>query len=449
MQPKILLVDDREDNLLSMETVLETDGYKIVKASSGREVLKILLSDLDFALILMDVQMPNLNGFETASLIYERERLRHIPIIFITANNFGEENVFKGYRAGAVDYIYKPVNPDLLRVKVAVFVDLYRKNHRLLLQEQKLVAINRSLELEINERKASEEKVTELNRMLLENIARLETANKDLDLFAFMASHDLQAPLRKVRMFSDRLLMNHKDSLNKDGQMYLARIKEVSKRMQDLINDILRFSKISVEQETLREVDLNRVITDVLSELEGPIREKKAELIIDQLPVLCVNELLMGPLFSNLISNAIKYSRKGVPPVVRIRCDITPPHAAAPSSSSTHGGVNGGNGGANGGVNGGGMNGNLIAKEPETRYCRIYIEDNGIGFDQKYAEQIFDMFRRLHPSPDYEGTGIGLAICKKIVEKHEGFISARGKPDEGASFIVSLPFKAIKDEVLS
>ena len=224
MQPKILLVDDREDNLLSMETVLEPDGYRIVKATSGRQVLKILLSDFDFALILMDVQMPNLNGFETASLIYERERLRHIPIIFITANNFGDENVFKGYRAGAVDYIYKPVNPDLLRAKVAVFVDLYRKNHRLLMQEQRLVSINKSLELEIGERKASEEKVTELNRMLLENIARLETANKDLDLFAFMASHDLQAPLRKVRMFSDRLLMNHKDSLNKDGQLYLEHV---------------------------------------------------------------------------------------------------------------------------------------------------------------------------------------------------------------------------------
>ena len=206
MQPKIMLVDDREDNLLSMETVLEPDGYRFVKATSGRQVLKLLLTDFDFALILMDVQMPNLNGFETASLIYERERLRHIPIIFITANNYGDENLFRGYRAGAVDYIYKPVNPELLRAKVSVFVELYRKNQRLLAQEQKLVAINRNLELEIADRIASEQKVTELNRQLLENIARLETANKDLDLFAFMASHDLQAPLRKIRMFSDRLL---------------------------------------------------------------------------------------------------------------------------------------------------------------------------------------------------------------------------------------------------
>src|ERR1700733_9443856 len=169
MIPKILLVDDQGDNILSIETILEPEGYRFVKANSGREVLKILLTELDFALILMDVKMPNLDGFETASLIYEREKLRHIPIIFITANNYGEANIFKGYRAGAVVYIYKPVNPGLLRAKVGVFVELYRKNQRLMAQEQKLVAINRNLELEIAERIASEKKGTELNRQLLEN----------------------------------------------------------------------------------------------------------------------------------------------------------------------------------------------------------------------------------------------------------------------------------------
>src|SRR6195952_398325 len=139
MGQKILLIDDREDNLFSLETILEADGYQFVKARSGREALKILLAEFDFALILMDVQMPNLSGFETAALIFEREKLKHIPIIFITANTYGEENVFKGYRTGAVDYIYKPINPELLRAKVGVFVDLYRKNHRLVAKEKKLV----------------------------------------------------------------------------------------------------------------------------------------------------------------------------------------------------------------------------------------------------------------------------------------------------------------------
>ncbi|HLZ89050.1 MAG TPA: response regulator [Puia sp.] len=418
MQPKIMLVDDREDNLLSMETVLESDGYRFVKATSGRQVLKYLLTDFDFALILMDVQMPNLNGFETASLIYERERLRHIPIIFITANNYGEENLFKGYRAGAVDYIYKPVNPELLRVKVSIFVDLYRKNQRLIAQEQKLVAINRSLEMEVSERKASEEKVTELNKQLLENISRLETANKDLDLFAFMASHDLQAPLRKIRMFSDRLLASTDNNFGKEGKLYLTRIQEVSKRMQELINDILRFSKISVEKQNFEEVDLNGVVGEVLSELEGVIREKDALVTVDRLPVLPASTVLMGPLFSNLISNSLKYSKKKEPPQIRIRYEEGPAIASA-----------------------GG-------REPETRYGRIYIEDNGIGFDQKYAEQIFDMFRRLHSNAEYEGTGIGLALCKKIVEMHKGFISALGRPGEGAVFIVSLPLSGVQHELV-
>jgi signal transduction histidine kinase len=416
MQPKIMLVDDREDNLLSMTSVLEPDGYQIVMANSGRQVLKLLLSDFDFALILMDVQMPNLNGFETAALIYERERLRHIPIMFITANNYGEENLFKGYRAGAVDYIYKPVNPELLRVKVGVFVELYRKNQRLMAQEQKLVAINRSLELEVNERKASEEKVTELNKQLLENIARLESANKDLDLFAFMASHDLQAPLRKIRMFSDRLLANPGDGLGKEGRLYLSRIQEVSRRMQDLINDILRFSKISVEKQSFEAVDLNGVMEEVLSELEGLIREKNAVITVDKLPVLPASTVLMGPLFSNLISNSLKYSKKKVEPRIRIRYEEAPVAI--------------------------GLNG----REPETHYGRIYIEDNGIGFDQKYAEQIFDMFRRLHANAEYEGTGIGLALCKKIVEMHKGYISALGRPGEGAVFIVSLPLQESRKE---
>lgn len=404
-----MLVDDREDNLMSMESVLEPDGYRFVKANSGRQVLKHLLTDIDFALILMDVQMPNLNGFETAALIYERERLRHIPIIFITANNYGDENLFKGYRAGAVDYIYKPVNPELLRVKVGVFVDLYRKNQRLIVQEQKLVAINRNLELEIAERIASEEKVTELNKQLLENISQLEAANKDLDLFAFMASHDLQAPLRKIRMFTDRLLASPDNAFGKEGQVYLTRIQEVSKRMQDLINDILRFSKISVEKQNFEQIDLNALIGEVLSELEGIIREKHAVVEVESLPVLPASTVLMGPLFSNLISNALKYSKKNVNPRVRIRYEEGPA-------------INRGNG-----------------TEEEMRYGRIYIEDNGIGFEQKYAEQIFDMFRRLHSSAEYEGTGIGLALCKKIVEMHKGYISAQGKPGEGATFIVALP----------
>ena len=409
--PKILLVDDRDDNLLSIETILEPDGYRFSKANSGREALKILLKEFDFALILMDVKMPNMNGFETAALIYEREKLKHIPIIFITANNYGDENIFKGYRAGAVDYIYKPVNPDLLRAKVSVFVDLYKKNHRLLAQEQKLVAINKNLENEINERKASEAHAKELNRQLLENITLLEAANKDLDRFAFMASHDLQEPLRKIRTFSDRLFLKYKDVLDQEGKTNIARIQKASERMQLLINDILTFSKLSVEDGMFVQSDLNKLVGEVIIDMEEEINEKNAKISVNDLPSMFVNPGLIRPLFHNLISNALKYSKKNIEPIITIHSEVSPS------------------------LNGSGT------REGNTKYCRIFIEDNGIGFDQKYSEQIFGMFKRLHLNTEFEGTGIGLALCKKIVEKHNGYISARSKINEGSTFIISLPLE--------
>src|SRR5215207_11185558 len=150
---KLLVVDDREDNLFSIESILEKDNYAIVKATSGRAALKILLQQHDFTLILMDVQMPDMNGFETASLIYEREKLKNIPIIFITAHDHGEDKMYEGYKMGGVDFIYKPINPELLRYKVSVFVELYQKTHELLNHERKLLAANKRLEREIEERK--------------------------------------------------------------------------------------------------------------------------------------------------------------------------------------------------------------------------------------------------------------------------------------------------------
>ncbi len=409
MQPKILLVDDREDNLLSIEALLGTEHYRFVKATSGKQALKVLLQEYDFALILMDVKMPNLNGFETASMIYEREKLRQIPIIFITAHSYTEESIYNGYRSGAVDYIYKPIKPELLKAKVAVFIDLYQKNHRLQMQEQKLIAINKSLENEINERRITEEKIKALNLELLKNIDRLEAANKDLDRFAFMASHDLQEPLRKIRLFTDRLGTGYSQLLDENGKLYLSRIQHSAERMQILIRDILTFSKIATSKKEFVKCDLNQLVSDVQDQLEETIALKKARIAIDTLPSIFINPNLMQAVIYNLLSNALKYTSAGMPPEIRIRAE------------SDFGPADGSNG-----------------HEPN-KYCRIIIEDNGIGFDQKYAEKIFSMFTRLHNASDYEGTGIGLALCKKIVEDHNGFISARSKPGEGSTFIISLP----------
>src|SRR6185437_9932317 len=200
---KILAVDDREDNLLSIETILEKEGYTVIKANSGRAALKLLLREHDFSLILMDVQMPQMNGLETATLIYERERLKHIPIIFITAHRYGDDLMFRGFKMGGVDYIHKPIDAALLRFKVSVFVELFQKTNELVIQEEKLKAINQSLESEILERRLSENRIKLLNQQLINSNAELKATNEELDRFAFVASHDLQEPLRKILLFND------------------------------------------------------------------------------------------------------------------------------------------------------------------------------------------------------------------------------------------------------
>ncbi len=413
---KILLVDDREDNLTSIESILEPDGYIFVKANSGAQALKILLAEFDFALILMDVKMPNLNGFETAALIYERDKLKHIPIIFITAYNYGEEGIFKGYKAGAVDYIYKPINSDLLRAKVGVFIDLYKKNHRLLLQEQNLRTANESLAREAEMRRISQEQVYKLNMQLLDSIDQLKLMNEDLDNFVYIASHDLQEPLRKIRMFTDAMLTKEASGLNDNSKEYVKKIERSSRRMQLLIKDILSFSRFSSNTEPYTETDLNEIIKSVEVDLEQEITEKKAIITVKGLPVYAVIPSMFAQLFHNLLYNAIKFSRKNTRPEIHISAEN--------------------------------INGTLVPNVDKKRqhedFCAITITDNGIGFEEKFADQIFVIFKRLHTSAAYEGTGIGLAICKKIIDKHNGYIYAKSKPGIGSEFTIALPL--VKDK---
>jgi len=410
---KILVVDDREDNLFSIEAILEKDNYNIVKANSGRAALKILLQEHDFSLILMDVQMPDLTGFETATIIYQRDKLKDIPIIFITAHNYDEDVIFKGYKMGAVDYIYKPINPELLRVKVGVFVELYRKNFQLLLHEKKLLTANRILQKEIEERKASEEKVRMLNAQLVENNAHLKAVNEELDQFAYIASHDLQEPLRKIQVFSDKILL--KNNVDTETDKYFKKIINSSRRMQLLINDLLSFSRHSMSAADFKVTNLTDLVKEAIGELEIEIEKTNASVRYDQLPELRVIPSLMQQLFYNLISNALKFRKKTVAPDIYISAEK--------------------------------MSSQEIAMLPHTakgnNYYIIKVTDNGIGFDNKYADEIFMLFKRLHSQHEFEGTGVGLSICKKIVEKHNGFVSATSELQKGSSFLITLPEKAV------
>ena len=407
---KILVVDDREDNLFSIEAILEKDPYTIVKAKSGRAALKVLLNEHDFSLILMDVQMPDLNGFETATIIYERDKLKNIPIIFITAHNYDEDYIFKGYRMGGVDYIYKPINPELLRVKVAVFVELYRKNQQLLQHEERLLAANRSLQKEIEERRASEEKVRQLNGQLVENNAHLKAVNEELDRFAYVASHDLQEPLRKILVFSDRILM--KKDQDPENAKYFQKIVNSSKRMQSLINDLLSFSRHSMSSADFLQTNLNTLLKDVIAELEIEIEKSGAKISIGELPVISAVPGLLHQLFFNLLSNALKFRRKDVTPEIKIEAEKIKNGVSVLSSKGNHSGV-----------------------------YSITVADNGIGFDTKYADEIFQVFKRLHSYHEYEGTGVGLSICKKIIEKHHGSITATSEAGQGSTFVIQIPEK--------
>ncbi len=210
-------------------------------------------------------------------------------------------------------------------------------------------------------------------------------------------------------MFSDRLFTKYRDVFHEDIKM-VTRIQQSAERMQALIIDILAFSKISNDKSAFVSTDLNVIMRELLTEMEEETREANATVSIDRLPTLSVGPSLIRPLFQNLISNALKYRKKDIPATISIRSEIST------------------------GINERGKN--LVNK-----YCRIFVEDNGIGFDQKYAEEIFGMFRRLHHNGEYAGTGVGLALCKKIAELHNGFISARGRLNEGSTFIVSLPIQ--------
>ncbi len=408
-EAKILVVDDRADNLISIEVILEKDNYTIVKANSGKAALKVLLNDHDFSLILMDVQMPELNGYETATIIYERDKLRNIPIIFITANNYDEDFMFKGYRMGGVDYIYKPINPELLRAKVAVFVELYSKNQQLMLQEKKLLAANEFLQKEIEERKASEERVKLLNEQLISNNESLKQMNEELDQFAYMASHDLQEPLRKIQVFSDKILRNN--NFDPDSEKYFGKIINSSKRMQNLINNLLDFSRHTVSSGDFKKTSLNELVKNVLTELEVDIEKSNARINYENLPVVSAVPGLMQQLFYNLFSNAIKFRKPAVDLVIDIKAEKMNPLDLSKFTKYGQG----------------------------KNYYKITVQDNGIGFDDKYAEDIFRVFKRLHNYQEFEGTGVGLSICKKIVEKHNGFIKAESKIDDGSTFIIGLP----------
>lgn len=268
-----------------------------------------------------------------------------------------------------------------------------------------LTRTNADLVGEIAERRRAEEQA----RAFAEELGR---SNGELQQFASVASHDLQEPLRKIQAFGDRLQTKCAAELGEQGRDYLSRVQESAGRMRTLINDLLTFSRIKTKAQPHARVDLKRLADEVVGDLDGRLQQTGGRVAVGELPVVVAEPLQMRQLLQNLIGNALKFQKPGEPPVVEVRGRV---RSDPPSASG---------------------NGTPSADGPRVE---VAVSDNGIGFDEKYLDRIFDVFQRLHGRNEYEGTGMGLAICRRIVEQHGGTITARSRPNEGSTFIVTLP----------
>ena len=246
----------------------------------------------------------------------------------------------------------------------------------------------------------------------------LARSNADLQEFASVAAHDLQEPLRKIEFFGEQLKLEYGEALGAEGQDCLERMRGAAKRMQRLISDLLALARIGTAEQPFVRVDLADVLRSVVSDLEVQIEQAGLRLDVGELPTIEADPLQMRQLLQNLIDNALKFHRPEEAPVVKIHGELLGVPRGRPPGSS-----------------------------PVGRSCRVIVEDNGVGFDEKYRDRIFNVFHRLHRRDQYEGTGMGLAICRKIVERHGGEICARSTPGRGSRFIVTLPVAHRKDEL--
>ncbi|WP_295121616.1 response regulator [uncultured Chitinophaga sp.] len=517
----ILIVDDKPENILSLKKTLELYQFQVDSANSGEEALKKILKT-SYTLIILDVQMPSMDGFEVAEALSGYSKARDIPIIFLSAVNKDKKFITKGYDSGGVDYITKPVDPDILIMKVKSFYRMYQQTQELSLVQQEL---REEVEVRKKAQQALDKKVKELHTILeslpqiaftatadgrieyanqhwfryspnmsvmpqtaagessldedlqlafrsgrpleketyikdlhegqyrchllkvtpmqeddetlkwigtftdishqkqaneiLESKVRerteelwqinksLEESNHDLQQFASVASHDLKEPLRKIHLFGAML----RDKFPDDDEAikpFLNRIVYSSNRMTRLINDLLNFSRLSASSD-FEKTDVNLLLDEILSDLELAIQEKNARFHVSKIPHIEVVPGQIRQVFQNIISNALKFSKADVAPEITI-------HAETIATFDVN-----------------------AAADPDGKFCRISISDNGIGFDEQYLPKIFTIFQRLHTMDRYEGTGIGLAIAKKVIERHDGVLTAKSKLNEGSAFIFVLP----------
>jgi two-component system sensor histidine kinase/response regulator len=379
----VLLVDDNPESLVALEAILEGPDRKLVKAISGQEALKRLLEQ-NFAVILLDVKMTTMDGYETARLIRQREKSRDIPIIFLTSHNKEDAQIAKGYSYGAVDYIIKPVVPETLRSKVSVFIELSKRTAALRRKNMELEAAERALQ--------------ERTQELAHRVEELARSNAELERFAYVASHDLKEPLRMVTSYTKLLAKRYKGRLDADADEFINYAVDGASRMEQLIQDLLLYSRVGIQELFFKPIDCELVLRRALANLQTATEETGAVITHDPLPTINADDTQLVQVFQNLVSNAIKFRGDAAPRI------------------------------------------HLSAKK-EPKEWVFLVQDNGIGIEPQYSERIFVIFQRLHDRGEYPGNGVGLAICKKVVENQGGRIWLESQLGKGTTFYFTIPHR--------
>ncbi len=382
-QVKILLVDDRMENLVSLESLLRRKDENItyLLANSGEEALKIALEE-ELALILVDVQMPVMNGYEVARYLRNSSKTRDIPIIFVTAIDEKGSHLVEGFEAGAVDFLFKPLHPYITKAKVSAFIRFYLQKKALESANKLVMKANRELEERVQER------TKELTRI-----------NNDLDNFIYTASHDLKAPISNIeglmQLFYNSLSEDSKSS--KKLQSIRSMIDDSITRFKKTLKDLTRVAKLEDEQSEEKD---RLVFAELLQEVKLNIQElittSDAEIIEDfsRAPDIVFSRKNLRSILYNLLSNAIKYRSGNRKPVVKVTTFI------------------------------------------ENNYTVLTVEDNGLGIRKRDQHKVFGMFKRLHNHT--EGSGVGMAIVKRIIENAGGKIELESEAGVGSCFKVFL-----------
>jgi two-component system sensor histidine kinase/response regulator len=363
----ILLVDDDPTKRFAIKTILAPLGEEVIEASSGPDALRQLLRK-EFAVVLLDVRMPTMDGYETAQLIRQRPRSELTPIIFVTALNQGETNTGRGYELGAVDFVFAPVVPAILRAKVAVFVELYRA-------QQELRRYRNQLE-----------------RLVEERTTALTAINRELEAFSYLVSNDLRAPLQAFDGLSQALLADYGSQLDRKAKDYIERMRKASQRMGDVFDGLQSLFRVTggdIHRET---VDVSAMAAEIVEELQVSQPDRHVKVSIGPNLSVSGDARLVRILLGNLISNAWKFTGNKADAAIQI-------------------------------------GGETVDGE-----ARLFVRDNGVGFDMIQSHKLFGAFQRLHSQSEFPGMGMGLATVRRIVNRHGGRSWAEGAVGEGATF---------------